>query len=395
MLVFDPRIETSFGTAVAVLGGTAATDIPIRSLNNLYGAETVLNRISVQVLGSSVLSVANGTASQAEYGIKNFALNNLPLVSDAAGSALAVSLLDRYETPVVVFNETSVLLNGLSSAQQELMASLEIGDILTVEKRFAVGSPSVIRQDVVVESIRHQIAPSRHEVFLGLGQIDLIYPFILAGYTTTTTRTNLVTNPNFEVNTTGWTGSGTFARTTAEFYSGVASLSLTYTGAGVVLVQQSPRINVTAGLQYTASFYLKQSVDAGNLICNFMWYNSGGSLILDDSHQTNNPTTAWQRFSQTRTAPANAVSCLFRIYQFNGEGGGAVATVNYVDAVLVEQALSALPYFDGTYADTYTGYTLTEQAWNGTADASTSTATWGLDSSYVVGTPMDSDFALT
>jgi hypothetical protein len=179
MLVFDPRIETSFGTAVAVLGGTAATDIPIRSLNNLYGAETVLNRISVQVLGSSVLSVANGTASQAEYGIKNFALNNLPLVSDAAGSALAASLLDRYQTPVVVFNETSVLLNGLSSVQQELVASLEIGDILTVEKRFAVGTPSVIRQDVFVESIRHQISPSRHEVILGLGQADLVYAFLL------------------------------------------------------------------------------------------------------------------------------------------------------------------------------------------------------------------------
>ena len=179
MLVFDPRTQVSFGTAVAVLGGTAVTDVPIRSLNNLYGAETVLNRISVQVQGSSVLSVVNGTASQAEYGIKNFALNNLPLVNDAAGSALAVALLDRYETPEVVFNETSVLLNGLSLAQQELMASLEIGDILAVEKRFAVGTPSVVRQNVVVESIRHQIAPSRHEVFLGLGQVKLVSPFLL------------------------------------------------------------------------------------------------------------------------------------------------------------------------------------------------------------------------
>ena len=179
MLVFDPRTQVSFGTAVAVLGGTAATDVPIRSLNNLYGAETVLNRISVQVEGSSVLSVVNGTASQAEYGIKNFALNNLPLVNDAAGSALAVALLARYGEPEVVFNETSVLLNGLSSAQQELMASLEIGDILAVEKRFALGTPSVVRQNVVVESIRHQIAPSRHEVFLGLGQVQLVLPFIL------------------------------------------------------------------------------------------------------------------------------------------------------------------------------------------------------------------------
>jgi hypothetical protein len=32
---------------------------------------------------------------------------------------------------------------------------------------------------VVVESIRHQIAPSRHEVFLGLGQVQLVSPFLL------------------------------------------------------------------------------------------------------------------------------------------------------------------------------------------------------------------------
>jgi hypothetical protein len=50
---------------------------------------------------------------------------------------------------------------------------------LAVEKRFAVGTPSVVRQNVVVESIRHQIAPSRHEVFLGLGQVQLVLPFIL------------------------------------------------------------------------------------------------------------------------------------------------------------------------------------------------------------------------
>jgi hypothetical protein len=179
MLVFDPRIQVSFGTAVAVLGGTAATDLPIRSLNSVYGAETVLNRVSVQVQGSSVSSVVNGTASQVEYGIKNFSLTDLPLVNDAAGSALASTLLNRYQTPEVVFDEASVLLNGLSSAKQELVASLEIGDILAVEKRFAIGSPSTVRQNVVVEGIRHQIAPSRHEVVLRLGQIQLVLPFIL------------------------------------------------------------------------------------------------------------------------------------------------------------------------------------------------------------------------
>ena len=206
---------------------------------------------------------------------------------------------------------------------------------------------------------------------------------ILAGYTTTTTRTNLVTNPSFEVDITGWTGSGTFARTTAQSFSGVASMSLTYTGSGIVLVQQSPRINVTAGLQYTHSFYLKQSVDTGLLSTDFIWYDAGGSVVLDDDNLAIDPNTTWQRFSQTRTAPALAVTCVCRVFQNAGSGGGAVATVNYLDAVLVEQTSSALPYFDGTYAEPYTGYTLTEQAWNGTSNASTSTATWGLNSSYI------------
>jgi hypothetical protein len=73
---------------------------------------------------------------------------------------------------------------------------------------------------------------------------------------------------------------------------------------------------------------------------------------------------------------------------------GAIGNEVLIDACLVELESSALPYFDGTYADTYTGYTLTNQTWNGTANLSTSTASWGLDTAYV-GTPMDSDYALT
>jgi hypothetical protein len=56
---------------------------------------------------------------------------------------------------------------------------------------------------------------------------------------------------------------------------------------------------------------------------------------------------------------------------------------------MLETGSTLLPYFDGTYADTYSGYTLTSQAWTGTADASTSTATWGLTSSYVAGSELD------
>jgi len=176
-LNFDARIAVSFGSAVASFGGTAG--VPILSLSNVYGAETVLNRVAVQIDGGTASSVVSGTASQAEYGIKALSLTGVPLDTDAAGSALAASLLSRFQDPVVRFSEMDVLLNALTSAQQATMAGLEIGDILSVSKQFSTGTPATVTQNVVVESIRHSINPSRHTVTIGLGQVQLVLPFIL------------------------------------------------------------------------------------------------------------------------------------------------------------------------------------------------------------------------
>jgi hypothetical protein len=352
---------------------------------------SVVNVVNVAIAPAAPTTSSLNTTIQyaqaiADASVADFGVQSTPVVVtlletlDDAGDL--ASYLIR-PVPAFWFGNIQVIMNGLTDAQRTTIGSLDIGSQVSVTKSFPNSTPSTVTQLMALEGISHDITPDRHIVTLYPNPTRIYTYFIVGGYTTTTTRTNLVTNPNFETNTTGWSSSGTVARTTAQAYIGVASVSLTYLGSGTVLLQQSTRSTVTAGLSYTGSFYAKQSVDAGNLICNFMWYNSGGSIILDDTHQTNNPTTDWQRFSQTRTAPANAVSCSFRIYQTSGEGGGAVATVNYVDAVLIEQASSALPYFDGTYADTYTGYTLTSQGWSGTADASTSTATWGLTSSFV------------
>lgn len=179
VLEFDPRVSVSFGTAVASLGGTAVNAIPILSLANVYGAETVVNRASVQISGGTVSSIANGTASQTEYGIKNFSLTDIPLDTAAAGSALATNIVDRYSEPVVRFNEASILVNMLTAAQLEQVASFEIGDILSVTRVFESGAPLTVTQNVVIESISHRVSPSRHEVNVGLGQVDLITAFVL------------------------------------------------------------------------------------------------------------------------------------------------------------------------------------------------------------------------
>ena len=59
------------------------------------------------------------------------------------------------------------------------MASLEIGDVLTVAKNFATGSPASVTKNVVIEGIQHVVTPSRHDIRLRLGQVDVLTPFIL------------------------------------------------------------------------------------------------------------------------------------------------------------------------------------------------------------------------
>lgn len=178
-LRFDARVTAVLGTPVASLGGTAVGAIPISALENVYGAETIINRASVQIAGSTAVSVAEGTASQALYGVRSLALSGLPLETDAAGSALAANLVSQYQNPEVRFTGLSVNMAALSSAQQEVMAAIEIGDILTVSKEFAAGSPTTVTKTVAVEAVRHTIGVNRHDISLTLAPAVLLNELIL------------------------------------------------------------------------------------------------------------------------------------------------------------------------------------------------------------------------
>jgi len=237
------------------------------------------------------------------------------------------------------------------------------------------------------------VASGNYELFIDTGfnldgfRLDDPVKGILAGYTTTVTRTNLVSNPSFELNTTNWSslggGAPTLTRTTAQSYAGNASLMMTATGSGGAraFFNPSPVMPVTAGLSYTVSAYTKAATVARPVDYLIDWVNSGGGVISSVvSGTTTNSTSAWTRATPfTAVAPAGAAYAYLQV-RVNPVVPGEV---HYVDAVLFEQATSGLPYFDGTYSDAYTGYTLTAQQWNGTANASTSTATWGLNSSYI------------
>jgi hypothetical protein len=219
---------------------------------------------------------------------------------------------------------------------------------------------------------------------------------VLAGYTTTTTRTNHAQNPNFETNTSFYSADSgnSISRITTDSFIGTSCLQVTATGAPYPLSFFQPsgsRVPMGAGITNTLSMYVKVPAGSPSINVNVeMRCHSavtGGSITGQLVGTTTTITSAmgWTRLSVTGITPASTQAINIR----TNTGTSILGGILLYDAILLESTSSALPYFDGTYADTYTGYTLTEQAWNGTANASTSTATWGLNSSYI-----DSNYVL-
>jgi hypothetical protein len=204
---------------------------------------------------------------------------------------------------------------------------------------------------------------------------------ILGGYVSLTTRNNLMTNPNFETNITPWFAIGAaLTRITTASYIGTACAQMAVTDAANLSARMTfdPNPAVGPGVTITASCYVYNY--AGNNrqhLIQLRCFNAAGAVItgINGTTTTVNVGSGWTRLDVTGTTPALTASVDIVIFcQLNN---GSLSNVTYVDAVLIEATASALPYFDGTYAQPYTGYTLISQAWNGTANASTSTATWG------------------
>ena len=202
--------------------------------------------------------------------------------------------------------------------------------------------------------------------------------------TTTTTRTNLVTNPNFETDAINWTSAqGAVTRSTSFNYLGLASGLVTMsstTDSNVFALGTSVNsFSSTTTYMVSAYFYVPVgSTLAGRTIT--LSFEGGTASV---THGTSSPATlvagSWVRASRPATVTVTGTKAI--VFRLSGTLSAAVGQTIYIDGVLAEQSSSLLPYFDGTYADTYTGYTLTEQSWTGTADASTSTAIWATTSS--------------
>ena len=176
-LRFTDRVSNAFAVSAASFSDDG-TDIPYQGLATIYGNEFLFNRVQATRETGSVQAVGDA-ASQTEFGVSTLALDDLLLADDASALTLATSLLDRYKAPEYRFDDMTVMVSALSAPNRTTVLGLEMGDVITVTRHFATGSPASVSDDYGVERITHQITPDRHLVTIGMYVADLVFPFVL------------------------------------------------------------------------------------------------------------------------------------------------------------------------------------------------------------------------
>lgn len=182
--------------------------------------------------------------------------------------------------------------------------------------------------------------------------------------------TNLLANPSFEVDTAGWSASGTgttFVRSTAQAQSGAASgLITTGTGAtsGASVLHST---GIVPGTTYAARMRVRPGA-ISDVRMTMQWLTAADVVISspDGGVVPALPVGVWATVSMTSQAPPTAAKLRVYLQRVNSSTAGVLV---YLDAALVR---SMLPdeTFDPSYY--YTGtipsfFTLTRSDANGVA----------------------------
>lgn len=178
------------------------------------------------------------------------------------------------------------------------------------------------------------------------------------------TLLNLVTNPSFEVDLSGWTAANsTLARTTVSASVGTASMQINNPIPSPQYNAATTDVAVEGGKDYTLSARFSPWASGGSPRLIITWLDGGGTP-LDASGPATTAGT-WTTFAITHTAPPGATMARLTVGHTNPSSG-----YTRVDAVAFHEGTSAT-YFDGTTAaaGTYS------YAWTGAAHASTSKRT--------------------
>ena len=161
-LTFKGRTEVLNPVADAIFN-TNGTGLPYQSLVNQFGDELLYNYISTQSPAGAVQTASNAT-SISLYQAQQYSLLNLLNSTTSEVAGIANYLLGKYQNPILRFTGLSTELAALTEAQAAVCLSLDLTDIATVTKTYAVGTPTTETQTLIVSGVEHRIRPGSHVI---------------------------------------------------------------------------------------------------------------------------------------------------------------------------------------------------------------------------------------
>ena len=176
-LTFQPRIGNTLSAPVLDFHDDG-TNVPFDSLGVSFEADQVVNRAAVAIVGGDQ-QIADDAASQAKYFIQTTSITDSLLHNDTAALALANYLLSP--EPEARYTAVGTNLNKLTTAQRDTIATVDIGDTISIEKSFASGnSTTQLAQELSVEGIEHTITVNNgHAIMYFTAPTTIVYELIL------------------------------------------------------------------------------------------------------------------------------------------------------------------------------------------------------------------------
>jgi hypothetical protein len=148
------------------------TGIQFADVNIIYGSENLYNRIALQ--NADIFpeeAFAEDATSQAVYGPRTLSQTGLLIQEPEQLQFLADFFLARYKEPQYRFETVTVVLDTLTTENQDKVLDLEIGDIVLV--RFEPSDiPPAIEQYVRIIGINHDWTPGSKNISFALERLD-------------------------------------------------------------------------------------------------------------------------------------------------------------------------------------------------------------------------------
>ena len=177
VMTFQNRIGNTISASVADFHDDG-TNYKYNGVGISFEADAVVNRAVVTGLDGTT-ATATDAASIAQYFIQTNSITNSLLHEASEITTAASYLLNPQPEARYTSVETAFLM--LTTAQKDTLATLEIGDTITVEKTFPSGAgTSQLAQELSVEGIEHYLDFSTgHRVLYSTAPTTIVYELIL------------------------------------------------------------------------------------------------------------------------------------------------------------------------------------------------------------------------